>query len=276
MAAIAEVVWTPKESRSWDDFSLRVPFMMKRYEGLGYAYSRSGYLVNMTVRIDSASRRGTCTLSAEIPSASIRYTLSGKDPDARSAVYAAPIAVDSNVTIRAGSFSDTGRVSPVTEQQIVLHRACFKPVRLAYPAEKYGTGPDALTNGIRGTRSYSDGNWLGFHGVDVDATVDLGSMQSVRRCETNFLQNVVSWIFLPSRVEYSVSDDGVTFRTIGTIMNDHPGSDGPMGIHPYALDGTDIRARYVRVMAKTIGLCPDWHPGKGERSWLFIDEIVVE
>jgi hypothetical protein len=27
--------------------------------------------------------------------------------------------------------------------------------------------------------------------------------------------------------------------------------------------------------AKNIGVCPDWHPGKGEKAWIFVDEIIV-
>jgi hexosaminidase len=34
-------------------------------------------------------------------------------------------------------------------------------------------------------------------------------------------------------------------------------------------------ARYVRVTAKSVGLCPPWHPGRGQNAWLFVDEIIV-
>ena len=33
--------------------------------------------------------------------------------------------------------------------------------------------------------------------------------------------------------------------------------------------------RFVKVKAKNIGLCPEWHPGAGNRGWLFVDEIVI-
>ena len=35
-------------------------------------------------------------------------------------------------------------------------------------------------------------------------------------------------------------------------------------------------ARYVRLQARGIGLCPAGHAGAGGKAWLFIDEIVVE
>ncbi|MBI3189190.1 MAG: hypothetical protein HYZ33_00935 [Ignavibacteriales bacterium] len=33
------------------------------------------------------------------------------------------------------------------------------------------------------------------------------------------------------------------------------------------------KARFVRVQAKNVGRCPEWHKGKGEKAWLFVDEI---
>ena len=35
-------------------------------------------------------------------------------------------------------------------------------------------------------------------------------------------------------------------------------------------------ARYVKVVAHTIGNTPDWHPGAGRPANIIIDEIVVE
>ena len=36
------------------------------------------------------------------------------------------------------------------------------------------------------------------------------------------------------------------------------------------------KARYIKIIAKNSGNCPDWHKGAGEKSWIFADEIVVE
>jgi len=28
--------------------------------------------------------------------------------------------------------------------------------------------------------------------------------------------------------------------------------------------------------AKNIKTLPDWHPGAGEKAWIFVDEVIVE
>jgi len=34
--------------------------------------------------------------------------------------------------------------------------------------------------------------------------------------------------------------------------------------------------KFVRVTAKNIGKCPEWHIGAGGKAWIFSDELIVE
>jgi len=38
----------------------------------------------------------------------------------------------------------------------------------------------------------------------------------------------------------------------------------------------NTNARYVKVIAKNLGIIPQWHPGAGYLAYIFIDEIIVE
>ena len=35
-------------------------------------------------------------------------------------------------------------------------------------------------------------------------------------------------------------------------------------------------SKKIKIAAKSIGPCPDWHLGAGGESWLFLDEIDVK
>ena len=43
LAAMAEALWSPKESRNWNDFSNRIQLFMKRYDQMGINYSKTGF-----------------------------------------------------------------------------------------------------------------------------------------------------------------------------------------------------------------------------------------
>jgi len=158
-----------------------------------------------------------------------------------------------------------------------VHKALFKPVSLKIPASrKYHNGDEtALTDGLTGLEDYHM-NWLGFEGEDMEAVLDLGSVQTVERFSTSFLQDNNAWVFMPLVVEYSVSDDGKSFRTAAQVKNTVPADKKGSFASPFTAVIAKTTARYIRVKATNMKTCPDWHKGAGGLAWIFADEIIVE
>jgi hypothetical protein len=141
----------------------------------------------------------------------------------------------------------------------------------------YSAGGDmALIDGLRGGLDFKTGVWQGYEGVDVDAIVDLGSVRRLGRVSTGFLQDQDSWIFFPEAVEYSVSIDGKSFTPVARSARSVPAREEGARIESISSGPIGKSARYVRVHALNIGLCPTWHEGAGGKAWIFADEIVVE
>jgi hypothetical protein len=156
------------------------------------------------------------------------------------------------------------------------HLAFERPVTLAVPAsDKYHNGEAAaLTDGFKGWGDYHM-HWLGFEGDDMDATIDLGSVQTISRIETDFLQDILSWIFMPQTVEFLISEDGTTYHQVGVVQDSIPPQRDGAVITPFNVELDPIPARYVRVKAVSLKTCPEWHKGAGGKAWIFIDEIKV-
>jgi hypothetical protein len=157
------------------------------------------------------------------------------------------------------------------------HLAIGKQVSLAQPAsQKYHNGESAaLTDGYRGWDDYHT-HWLGFEGEDMEATIDLGSVQTVSAINTDFLQDINSWVFMPLSVTFSVSEDGQHFRNVGQVDNTTPPDQWGAIIAPYNVKFEPSKARYIRVNAVNMKTCPAWHKGSGGPAWIFIDEISVQ
>ncbi len=161
-------------------------------------------------------------------------------------------------------------------QSLTPHLARQRPVALARPASpKYHNGEAAaLTDGLKGWEDWH-AHWLGFEGEDMEATIDLGSLQNVTRVETDFLQDINSWVFMPLTVTCSLSADGREFRSIGEVVNTVSPEQWGMIIAPFDFECAPTRARYVKVQAVSVKTCPAWHKGSGGPAWIFIDEITV-
>lgn len=144
-------------------------------------------------------------------------------------------------------------------------------------ANQYSAGGDhALIDFLRGGNDFRTGRWQGYHQVDLDAVVELDKEQPVSRISIGFLQDQNSWIFMPLEVTFQVSLDGENFTTVGTeqnIISDR--RDGTV-LHDFSTSAIRQRAKYIRVIARNRGICPPWHPGAGEKAWIFADEIVIE
>jgi len=278
MIAIAEIDWSPANLRNWDNFRQRLDSQFKRLEYMGVNYSKGSYSVDIQTQYDAKTKTILVSLTSEQPGIPIHYTTNGNDPTPDSRQYTGPFEIKANGYIKAGLFVDRKLKEKVSEMPIIFHHAIGKPVdylcnwSTRYPA----SGPSTLTDGIRGNTNHRDGRWQGFLGTDVEVIIDLGKEIPVKSVVTTFLQNSRSWIFAPSMVEFSLSSNGKKWHSVYEKRNPLPDKSEEIVIQPVSnAFPADAKARYVKVKAFSQGNCPDWHEGKGEKCWIFLDEIVV-
>ena len=215
------------------------------------------------------------TMSHPVEGTVIHYTLDGSEPDANSMVYTEPIVLHQSTTVRAAALQGD-RWSCAVDADFYFIDA-KRAVKLEHPySEQYEAGGvKALIDHQRGGENFRTGVWQGYQGVDLVATVDLGAKQKVNRLAGGFLQEQGSWIFMPREVEFFVSDDGKRFRSVGKVMNTIPADEEDAVIQELEVRPR-CETRYVKMSAKTIGSCPDWHVGAGQPAWIFCDEFVIE
>lgn len=150
-------------------------------------------------------------------------------------------------------------------------------IEAAYNPNYTAGGPNGLTNGMKGSYQFRDGNWQGYWGDDIIATIDLGEERSIQQLSSGFLQYNNAWIFYPTEVAYEISVDGVSFDEVGAVLNQDTPRNKAQKTQEYALLLKNPKtARFVRMTAKNLGVCPDWHDAAGSKAWLFIDEISVK
>ena len=126
------------------------------------------------------------------------------------------------------------------------------------PSSRYDPGgPTALTDGKWGSTEHTDGTWHGFEGADLDAVVDLGSVVEIESVRVGYLSNPDSWILPPKRVEFFLSEDGDSFRSIAAREDAPLTGMSPKNLCDFGWTATGEKARYVRVVATNAGLLPD-------------------
>lgn len=216
-------------------------------------------------------------LASVIEGAKIFYSTGGSESIVGSMPYIGPIRLGQSTVINAFAVKEgmpaslviTSRFDRIPKRRGIELLTSYSPM--------YTAGGDlALIDFLRGSEDFRTGAWQGYQGVDFDAVVDLGKIERIRSISAGFLQDQNSWIFMPVEVEYAISDDGKSFEVVAVVRSDvPPGKEGTI-IKEFTVRSVDRDARYVKVRAKNMGTCPDWHKGAGRKAWIFVDEIVIE
>jgi predicted alpha-1,2-mannosidase len=167
------------------------------------------------------------------------------------------------------SFTETASFTRIPQNRKITIKTKYSPQYTA-------GGDEALINTIRGGRDFRTGNWQGYEGNDVVAVVDLGKKQKIRKIGMGFLQDQNAWVFMPQWVEFEVSTDGKTFKSVGKVVNKTDPHLSWVVVKDFTVDNLNEKARYIRVHAKNRGTCPSWHKGYPGKSWIFTDEIWVK
>ena len=267
LLALAEISWTNDKLKDWDSFMRRTQHFMQRMEVMGIHYARSVYQVVPTVE----NKEGNIylKLECEVPNADIRYAL-GDTPIEKGEKYTAPIAIKATTTYKAAVFS-ANATNTITSGQITFHKAIGKLVSYSplYHKSYQGQGEGTLTNVIRGTKNFHDGQWLGWLGDDVTLTLDLGETTEVSEVRIGAMDAQSSGIYFPERLTVALSADGKNYREVAA--QEEPCTiKGKPSLKDFVLKFDPQSTRYLQIQLKNVKT-----PPKGGDAWLFIDEVLV-
>jgi predicted alpha-1,2-mannosidase len=208
--------------------------------------------------------------------ASIYYTIDGSKPNENSLIYSKKIRIDKNTNIKA--FAKLGdKISKIVETNYTIIPEKYKiEIKNKYANQYAANGDFTILDGIKGTDDYRTGTWQGYEGVDFEAIIDLGIQKYATTFELGFFQDINSWIFMPEYVEFEFSNDGKYFTKLGKINNKVSHEEWGTITDNFKISFYPKNIRFIKIKAKNIGICPDWHKGAGGKAWIFVDELTIK
>jgi hexosaminidase len=277
IAALSEVLWSAKETQNWDDFSRRMQILMNRYDQMKINYAKSAFQVTIHPAFDTTVNKLKVTLEREFSNVDIHYTTDGSEPTVLSPIYSKPLLLDKSTTVKAATFSDKVLNMKRVSENFDLNLATGKPVKYLIPYNEgfKGRGKITLVNGIRGSIHYNDEEWQGWNSNDMEVVVDLQKTTEIHNISIGALQDIGTWMFMPSKVDFFISTDGVKFQKVGEVQNDIDPLSFEKQVKDFSLTFPSVKANFVKVLAHNLGKIPKGHPLEGDAAWLFIDEISV-
>jgi hexosaminidase len=273
--ALAEVLWSSKENRSYDNFLQRLQTHFKRLKALNVHYAERIY--DVTAQLTGGYKQTKVVLNQAVKSGEIRYSTDGTAPNINSAVYTKPFDIQKLTEIKAACFEDGKMISKVVSKTFNVHEATGLPYKCVVPpTNTYESGSSGLTNGLTGdVKNFAQ--WTGFNGNDMEVILDFEAARTFKNVGVNFLNKPPAWIFLPDYVILSVSEDGKTWKDVDRKdFNDKNIEKIEIRHADLAFPNVTSPKRFLKVFAKNLGKCPVGHAGAGQAAWLFADELIVE
>lgn len=213
------------------------------------------------------------------PNTQIRYTTNGQIPNQNDQLYSKPITIRQGfTTLKTRVFSPIYRTSDVVQATFIQSGITLKSIESTEPHPRYAQGGKAaLVDNKGGTASLSSGNWLGFQTDTIDFTLNLNQKQTVKKVFINLLQDINSWIFLPEKMEaYYFDQKSGTFQLTAQQFFRQDKHTISQFCTPSVLNFDKVvKTDVIKLRLYNLKIIPEWHPGKGQKSWIFVDEIKL-
>ncbi|HUR10427.1 MAG TPA: FN3 associated domain-containing protein [Flavitalea sp.] len=239
----------------------------------------AGRLSEPLVKTDSNifTQHASVQMNFRLKGVSIYYTTNGTTPDSTARKYKSPFMIDSTCDLKVIAVKTGWKNSSIVTQ--TFFHAAILPIKTRLskdPDKRYAAKKDTTLFDLQqGSTSQGDGKYLGYEGEDVEVTLDLGALKNVNSLSVGYLVNHGSFLLPPGRVEVWGGKSQGNMKKLSALSYTDTayisGSFQRASIHRLH----ESAVRFLIVKIKNGGVLPKWHPSKGAKSWLFVDEIVI-
>ncbi|MBQ4206449.1 MAG: discoidin domain-containing protein [Bacteroidales bacterium] len=271
LGALAEVQWCNPEQKDYYDFVKREYRLTKLYNLYHWRYAT--HIFDIDVKITPNFSEGVLdvTMTKQVDG-KIMYSIDNHD----FIEYLEPLKINKNCNLEGYVMYPDGTKGHTYKTDFDFSKASMKPIKLkAEPHRNYAyDGAQTLIDGLRGSSNYRTGRWIGWFGVNCDATIDLQDVTEISKVAFNLNVNMKDWIFNAKSVTILVSDDGEHFEEIAHKDFELLAPDYNEPFYPIEITFKPVNTRSVEVIVEPYD-CPEGHSGYGYPAWIFIDEIGV-
>lgn len=206
----------------------------------------------------------------------IRYTTDGTPPDSLSSLlYTKPFPATGMMRIKAISVAQGWRTSDTTDNTFFLKG--FKPdsIRMINPPDKQykAQGSLTLTDLIKGSSGNLNVNWLGFRDNSFKAGIYFSKGEDIKEILLSTVEHIDGYIMPAKKIIIKGGDSPSSMKVLNTIVPEQPKEKRRRHLIPFVIPIEKKKYKYIEIEATPVTKLPKWHPGKGDKGWVFVDEV---
>lgn len=268
MSALAEVLWSKKDNRKWQDFLNRLDVFSSQLIVDGYRVSEADLKPIAQLAIVAGGIE--LSLSTPRPYFEIRYTVDGRTPDLTSLLYSAPLLFTKRTQLTASAFHPvTGKRYGLEKITLAPHKALAKSITVNGQTDKAAT---TLVNGMLATdRIFQYHEWFAIEQETSLLLIDLGVSATLSSVDIGYQAGQYRRLYLPTSIEVSVSQDENDWYCVAKAGQQDIVLASPRSV----LEFDAVTARYLKIEIVNHNI--DYSEEQREEIAMpvYIDEILV-
>ncbi|WP_299762514.1 chitobiase/beta-hexosaminidase C-terminal domain-containing protein [uncultured Dokdonia sp.] len=223
--------------------------------------------VTATSTIIDSTVKITAALALE--DVAIYYTTDGAVPTENNTKYTVPITVQKEGKYAFKAFHPDWKPSETTT--LKLYKKGITPRKMDWQTTAHttypGVGPMTVLNQKKASLNFKDQQWMGYDSLAF-AKAYFDKKPFIKSMTIGYLIDTKSWIFPPEKVVVLLNEkDTLQIDIPKTTEGETPRLDDV-----YIPINKEIERVSIRVY--NTSKLPEWHPGKGLKAWLFMDEWI--
>ena len=271
LLAMSEVLWDYPTIRDYNLFYERVQAHYKRLDVLGVNYGLEKKPIDMSSEYEDG--QFYLTLNKGVKDLKLFYQINQEE----TVLYDSTFIISESANIKTWAVKNNVSYGDSLQIELYKHKGLGAKISdlNTYGKTYDGGGDNAIVNGLRGGLNYRDGHWQGYFGTDFEATITFDSIQRIDSVISSFYQYNLSWIFMPKQILVYTSVDGDNYYKRAILSPQISVKQEGQFFEEFVLTFSEVEAKHVKIKALNYGVCPDWHPAAGSKSWLFVDEVRI-
>ncbi len=207
----------------------------------------------------------------------IRYTTDGSEPDSlHSPVFNNDFLISSNTFIRAKAYKAGWVSSDIIEQNFYTSKYIPDSILFITQPDPSHKGESRLLADLqKGETNFRSDKWLAWRQTRTELLLEYKNPVSIESITLSSLVDVNSYIMPPAMIEVWGGNDPKSLKLLSKKVPDQPVKVQPAALRGYECKFAPASVRFIKLVASPVFKLPAWHPGKGDKAWLFIDEIMV-
>eukprot|EP01080_Neovahlkampfia_damariscottae_P000060 gene60-4309_t len=267
--AMSEVLWS-KRKKNYSEFHQRVQKFYKILDKMNVDYGEESKPVSIEIE-NLKSINENLSSRIHLISGGKHLQLYFSFDRVNFEVYKKPFEKNGEFMIYAKAIKNEKLYGKIEQRKVFNNLILNHPYKLLHPPSLNYPGI-SLSNGIRAPKNnFRDSQWMGFINTNLEIIFEMNH-KKVNNIRIGCLNDPMSWIFFPSRIEILTSENNVSFQMIAVIK-----CEVLKELSNKDFEFRDlIESKFIKIVVHPIEMIPEWHGGKGNKAWIFVDQIEME